>query len=143
MNKQIFNATHRNFEEQVLRPSYKQIVFVNFWMAWSKESRQVNDELEKIHEKSAEDFILVKVNLGNAPKLAHLCDVTKLPTILVFDHGQITNRLVGQEHPYVLHQFTRKVMLQTGHKPPFQTGELPEEPRTLSNWLHHLFSTSS
>lgn len=143
MTKQIFDTTHRTFEEHVLRPSYKQLVFVNFEMSWSKPSRYVGKQLEEIQEKSAEDFILAKVNLGNAPKLAHICQVTKLPTIVVFDRGQIIERLVGQEHPYMLHQFARKAMLSSGHRAPFHTGQLPEEPRSFTKWLNHLFSPSS
>lgn len=141
MNKQIVNTTYHTFEDQVVQPSFGQLVFVNFWMSWSKSSIELGKNLEALQENAKESFLVASVNLGSAPLLARSCQIQKLPTILAYSNGRILDRMVGHDHPYLLHQFARRVMVRQRGTGPLRPEQAPEPPpQTIGSWFSQLLS---
>lgn len=141
MNNQVINATYHTFDDHIIQPSFGQLVLVNFWMSWSKPSIELGKNLENLQENSKESFLVARVNLGNSPLLARTCQIQKLPTVIAYSDGCILDRMVGDEHPYLLHQFTRKVMIRQRGTGPLRPEQAPEAPQqTISDWFTQLLS---
>lgn len=70
-------------------------VLVDFWAPWCGPCRMVSPALEQIANERPGRLKLVKVNTDNAPSLSGRFGIRGIPTMILFDHGKETARVVG------------------------------------------------
>lgn len=70
-------------------------VLVDLWATWCGPCRMVSPALERLSSERAGSLKLVKVDVDSAPAIAQRFDVRAVPTLLVFDHGQLLARQSG------------------------------------------------
>ena len=78
-----------NFKKEVLDAAGP--VLVDFWAPWCGPCRMMNPVLQSI----ARDYTVCKVNTDSNPQLAGRFDVSGIPLLLIFQHGQIVRRYEG------------------------------------------------
>ena len=88
----IVNITNANFKEEVLDSDKK--VLVDFWAPWCGPCRMVSPIVDEIAEENA-TIKVAKINIDEQPQLASQYGVMSIPTLLVFENGDVIEKAVG------------------------------------------------
>ena len=85
--------TYANFEETVLNSSKP--VMVDFWAAWCGPCRMVGPIIDEISAEYADKAVVGKVDVDANQEFAAKYGVRNIPTVLVFQNGEVVGRQVG------------------------------------------------
>ena len=85
-------------------------VLVDVWAPWCGPCRQVSPALLQLATEMAGRIKLVKVNADQAPLVSRRFDVQAIPTLMVFDRGQVIARQVGAASPAVLRAWLEQAL---------------------------------
>ena len=80
------------FQAEVLQSSKP--VLVDFWASWCGPCRMLAPVVDEIAGEHPE-IKVCKVNVDDEPELARQYGVMSIPTLIVFENGQIKNQSVG------------------------------------------------
>lgn len=70
-------------------------VVVDFWAEWCVPCKKVSPVLEEIAAEYGEKLAVAKVNVDSCPELAQEFQIMSIPTLLMFEAGQVVKKIVG------------------------------------------------
>ena len=85
--------TDGNFEELVRKSS--QPVLVDFWAVWCGPCRMLAPVVEEISKEYEGRVVVGKVDVDNNQEFAGKYGIRNIPTVLVFQNGEVVGRQVG------------------------------------------------
>lgn len=86
-------VTDASFEADVLKSDKP--VLVDYWAEWCGPCRQVAPVLEAIAAEHGDKIDIVKLNVDENPEVTRRYGIMNIPTLGVFQNGQVVKELVG------------------------------------------------
>jgi thioredoxin 1 len=89
----VTEVTDTNFQAEVLESEVP--VLVDFWAPWCGPCRMVAPVVEEIAKERGEALKVVKMNIDDNNETAIAYNVMSIPTLIVFNHGQVAKTVIG------------------------------------------------
>jgi len=89
----IVTLTSSTFDETV-NASDKPIL-VDFWAEWCGPCKMIAPILSEIATEQKDNLVIAKLNVDDHGDIAQRFGVMSIPTLLVFDKGEMKKRMVG------------------------------------------------
>ena len=70
-------------------------VLVDFWAEWCGPCRMVGPIVEEIAGEYADKLAVAKLNVDENPQVSHQYEVMSIPTLIVYQGGEVKKRIVG------------------------------------------------
>ncbi|MGA1610309.1 MAG: thioredoxin [Candidatus Nanopelagicaceae bacterium] len=93
-------VTSDNFDALVLKSTLP--VVVDFWAEWCGPCRAVGPILEEISNEYGTKIKIVKLNTDEEPALAMKYGVSSIPTMSVFQGGEVVKKIIGAKPKPIL-----------------------------------------
>lgn len=86
-------VTKENFEAEVVNSDIP--VIIDFWAEWCVPCKMIGPVLAEISEEYKEKLKVAKVNVDEAGELASEYNIISIPTLMVFNKGEVVKQQVG------------------------------------------------
>lgn len=93
MSDKVLDITSENFDSEVLNSN--QPVLVDFWAEWCGPCRMMSPVIDQIAEQYPEKVKVGKVNVDSQVNLASEFRVMSIPTVMIFNKGEVIQKVVG------------------------------------------------
>jgi thioredoxin 1 len=92
-DREPMELTDANFQREVLES--EQPVLVDLWAPWCGPCRMLSPIIEELAATHAGTVKVGKLNVDDSPETAGKYGVSSIPTVLVFNGGELVERFVG------------------------------------------------
>ncbi|MGO9139056.1 MAG: thioredoxin [Syntrophales bacterium] len=92
-DESLVQFTDANFDQEVLKSDKP--VLVDFWAPWCGPCRAVGPVVEDLAEAYKGRVKVGKINIDDNPKTATNYGVMSIPTLILFNKGDIIDKLIG------------------------------------------------
>ncbi len=87
------DVTDSTFDSEVM--ASKKPVMVDFWAEWCGPCRAVSPILDQIASEHSDKISVVKLNVDENPETALKYQITSIPTMKVFQGGEVVKTVIG------------------------------------------------
>ena len=89
----MLSVTERTFTKEVLEAPTP--VLVHFWAPWCGLCKMIQPILSRFHEEKGQQIKVVSLEADLSLQLAFTYKLSQLPTLILFEGGQVKDRIEG------------------------------------------------
>lgn len=89
----MIEITKQNFKTEVL--DFQGKVLVDFWAPWCGPCQMLGPVMEEISTENEGKVKVVKLNVDDNQDISAEYNVSAIPTVILFDNGQIKETFIG------------------------------------------------
>ena len=93
VNGSYVTLTEENFAKEVLQSDKP--VLVDFWAVWCGPCRVLGPVIEELAQDLQGQATIGKLNVDENPGIAQQFGIRSIPTVLLFDKGQVVDTTIG------------------------------------------------
>ena len=90
---EILKITNQNFESEVEKSQVP--VLIDFYADWCGPCRMMSPIIDEIAEEKSGEYKVGKINIDQNQELAMKFNVMSIPTIMIFENGNLIKTFVG------------------------------------------------
>jgi thioredoxin 1 len=91
-SKDVVELSEDNFQEEVL--DFEEKILVDFWATWCGPCKKQAPIIEEVAAEFS-DVKVGKVNVDDHQNLAAEYGIMSIPTLILFENGEVANKQVG------------------------------------------------
>ena len=110
-SQNVREASDSNFDTDILKSD--QLTVVDFWAEWCGPCRMLGPTIETIANEYAGKIKVYKLNVDQNPTTPTKYHVRGIPTVIMFQGGQVVDQLVGNQPKDVIIQAIEKHLAKT------------------------------
>ncbi|NTW54450.1 MAG: thioredoxin [Chlorobaculum sp.] len=104
------SSTPFDFQSEVIEQSKSIPVLVDFWATWCGPCRILAPVLERLAERHAGKWVLVKVNTDEFPEISTQYGIRGIPNVKLFSNGEVIEEFTGALPEYQIEQWLKKAL---------------------------------
>lgn len=89
----MIQITDGNFNNEVM--SSDKVVVADFWASWCGPCKMLSPVIEQVESELGTKAKFVKINIDDNPALSQQFGIASIPTVMVFDNGNVVDTMVG------------------------------------------------
>jgi putative thioredoxin len=91
------DVNQADFEDQVVKASFKQPVVIDFWAPWCGPCKVLKPMLEKLADEYGGKFVLAKVNSDENQEVSAHFSVRGIPAVKAMVNGEVVDEFTGAQ----------------------------------------------
>jgi len=104
------SSTLFDFQTEVIEQSKTIPVLVDFWAPWCGPCRILAPVLERLAERHAGKWALVKINTDEFPEISTQYGIRGIPNVKLFSDGVVIDEFTGALAEYQIEQWLKKAL---------------------------------
>jgi len=93
MSEFTIDVNEENFDSIVMNSDKP--VLVDFWAEWCGPCKMLTPTIEALAEEYKDSSSIVKINVDDSPAIATKYGIRSIPSILLFNNGDVVEQRVG------------------------------------------------
>ena len=93
MSEFTIDVNEENFDSVVMNSDKP--VLVDFWAEWCGPCKMLTPTIETLAEEYKDTSSIVKINVDDSPAIATKYGIRSIPSILLFNNGDVVEQRVG------------------------------------------------